>query len=308
MLNTYTSTCDNSGSIIGLAVADCDLKSLGMFLGTSALSKEVRFVKDMTEQEFRTSWENYIRDGKIIPLGQAYGFTPNIPENRTATSSLDIKSNLGYGIPDFVVEYDRSHCFDNQLAKLYDKTWDYVFHFEKGMLITTTSDGNYLKGYDCSYNSKAFNFQTNNSAQISKAMFQFSYTGAIEINERKVVLDVNKIGFNPLESTGVIQLKLNVVSAEAGNDNIIELSVVNACNGNPITGLANAQFWGVNTDTQNTIDGSPADMGNGVYKIPMNNNILTGEKYTFYLTDGTYNSIITQSGTIYSGSVTAIVE
>ena len=126
MLNTYVNSCPDYGTVIGLQVADCDLKSLGMFFGNSIVKKGIKFDKNLTPLAFKTAWDNYVRAGEIISFGQAFGFTPNNPDNRTATGSLDLKSDLGYGIPEFTVEYDRSHCFDNQIAKVLGKTWDYV--------------------------------------------------------------------------------------------------------------------------------------------------------------------------------------
>ena len=52
MLNTYITACVLE-SITGIAVADCDLKSLGDTMGISLLSKDVSFLKDRFPQGFR---------------------------------------------------------------------------------------------------------------------------------------------------------------------------------------------------------------------------------------------------------------
>ena len=154
MLNTYITACVLE-SITGIAVADCDLKSLGDTMGISLLSKDVSFLKTLTDADFKTNWENYVSEGKIVPLKQVFDFTQNTGENEVATSSLGIKTKLREAKADFTFRYDRSHCFDNQLSKLMTKEWDIVLHMSKGLLMTTDEAGTVLKGFDVSYSDKS---------------------------------------------------------------------------------------------------------------------------------------------------------
>lgn len=305
MLNTYLSACVIE-YITGIAVSDCDLKSLGDVLGISLLSKNVTFDATMTSVDFKTQWEDNVVQGHIIPLKQIYNFVQNTAENEVATSSLGIKTKIRDGKPDFTFTYDRSHCFDNQLSKLMVKEWDIVFHMSKGLLLTTDVTGAKLKGFDVGYSDKStFKLQQGTDPQSSTVMFQFSSTGTDEFNRRKKVLDVTTLGFDPFNLNGITQLDISIESGIADSSTKVSVNVVNACSGLPVTGLGDTIYWGVERNGGNSID-QVVDEGAGKYLIKFADGLFIDETIRFYLTDGTYNTIITPLGVIYTGSTPTV--
>ena len=306
MLNTYITACVLE-SITGIAVADCDLKSLGDTMGISLLSKDVSFLKTLTNAEFKTNWGNYVSDGKIVPLKQVFDFTQNTGENEVATSSLGIKTKIREAKADFTFRYDRSHCFDNQLSKLMTKEWDIVLHMSKGLLMTTDEAGTVLKGFDASYSDKStFKLQQGTDPQSSSVMIQFSPMGTEEFNYRKVVIDTVALGFNPFNLNGLVQLDLSFDIAPIVGAEQLTIKVLNACSGNPVTGIANAGYWGLISSAANTITGTPTDEGGGIYTIDLTTPLVLNETVRAYLTDGTYNSITTPLGVKYTGSTPTV--
>lgn len=306
MLNTYITACILE-SITGIAVADCDLKSLGDTMGISLLSKDVSFLKTLTDADFKTNWENYVSEGKIVPLKQVFDFTQNTGENEVATSSLGIKTKIREAKADFTFRYDRSHCFDNQLSKLMNKEWDIVLHMSKGLLMTTDEVGTVLKGFDVSYSDKStFKLQQGTDPQSSSVMIQFSPMGTEEFNYRKVVIDTVALGFNPFNLNGLVQLDLSFDIAPIVGAEQLTIKVLNACSGNPVTGIANAGYWGLISSEANTITGTPTDEGGGIYTIDLTTPLVLNETVRAYLTDGTYNSITTPLGVKYTGSTPTV--
>lgn len=299
MINTYISAC-LLNEILGLGVADCDLKSLGDVYGVSLASKSVKFAKTMTNEQMKTAYNNYILSGDIVPLGQIFNFEQTTPENETATSSIGSKSDIRVGKPEYSFIYDRSTCFDNNLSKLMDRSWNLLMHCEKGFLLTEDSAGAYLKPFDTSYNSKSsFRLQAGTDPQQSKIMFQFSPTGATEFNKRKVVIDVDNLGFDPFEYNAPIGVNMTIDTATITTATTsVNITVLSACSGTPVLGLNDDAFYGIVGQTA-TVSGV-TDNGNGSYTLALTGTVAVGT-FQVVLTDGTYYAIEDANGVKYTG-------
>lgn len=299
MINTYISAC-LLNEILGLGVADCDLKSLGDMYGISLASKSVKFAKTMTNSQMQTAYNNYILSGDIVPLGQIFNFEQNTPENETATSSIGTKSDIRVGKPEYSFTYDRSTCFDNNLTKLMDRSWNILIHCEKGFLLTEDIDGANLKGFDTSYSSKGtFRLQAGTDPQQSKVMFQFSQKGTAEINRRKVVLDTETLGFDPFDYNAPIGVNITIDTATITTATTsVNVTIVSACSGTPVLGLNDDAFFGIVGQTA-TVSGV-TDNGNGSYTLALTGTVAVGN-FQVVLTDGTYYAIEDTNGVKYTG-------
>ena len=296
MLNTYISAC-LVDSILGAGVGNCDLKSLGDVLDVSFTTKDVKFATSLTASQFETAYNNYVKAGKIIPLGTIFNFEQTTPDNETSTSSIGIKSDIRQGKPEFTFTYDKSHCFDNQIASLTGRSLNLIIHTTKGTLLTTNSDGD-LKGFDLAYVAKsAFRLQAGTDPQQSRIMLQMSPIGAVEFDTNKKVLDPANLTFDPATVLSPLIVDISIVGNLTGSS--ITVDVKNACSGTPVDAvLADEAFWGL-SDQAVTVTNA-TDAGDGRYTLTLSGALSAGDTQVL-LTDGTYDTVTDANGVMYTG-------
>ena len=132
-------------------------------------------------------------------------------------------------------------------------------------------------------------------------MFQLSPIGTKEINYKKVVLDSEKIGFEPFDYTSPIKVNINVLTNPINTSTThIQVQVLTSSSGSSVPSLNDETFWGLIGQT--AIVTSVSDEGHGIYTLEISNSpmLVVGE-LTVALTNGTYYSIEDANGVKYTG-------
>lgn len=225
-INAYGNcSADNPGTGRG----DCPIAELGDFKGFGAWNKGSSLdVATATLDE--ATFKGLITSGQLHQAISSEVFEQNTPDNEVYTSSNGLKRNLRAGKPEYTITYMKGLCFHKALYELQgDSKYDFIFYFEKGMLLATDVAGTKIKGFDGGmFSVGTYKFQQGGDPEQGKAMLQLRSTE--EFNTRWVYFPYDEIGFDASLIEGVINSVVSFDAAPANTDAAIDVRVVDGCN------------------------------------------------------------------------------
>lgn len=225
-LNAYGNCAtDNPGTGRG----DCPIEELGDFKGLGALNKGESLDVATAAMDLAT-FKGLITSGKLHQAISSEVFEQNTPDNEVYTSSNGLKRNLRAGKPEYTITYMKGLCFHKALYMLQgDSKYDFIFYFEKGMLMAQDIAGAKIKGFDGGmFSVGSYKFQQGGDPEQGKAMLQLRSTE--EFNTRWVYFPYDEIGFDASQIEGVIDTVVAVPTAPADTDTTVVVTLVDGCN------------------------------------------------------------------------------
>lgn len=217
-----------ANSYAGTGLGDCPIEEFGDFLGLGALNKGATLdvaTDTMDEATFRS----LITGGTMHQLIGSEVFEQNTPDNEVYTSSNGLKRDLRAGKPEFTITYMKGLCFHKAIYELQGNAkYDFIFYFDKGMLLAQNVDGSKLKGFDGGmFSVGTYKFLQGTDPEQGKAMLQLRSTE--EFNTRWVYFPYDQLGFDASQIDGVVDVVASVVSTDSGATTVT-MSVKDGCN------------------------------------------------------------------------------
>lgn len=251
MIQQFLANCVGAES--GTGLGQCSNLEPGDLQGIALIKKGEKF----TELN-KTSFEALIESRKLHQFLGIEDFEVSDAENEIFTSSQGYKKVIRRSKPTESLTFRKGMCYDRALFSFVSNgRYDVIKYFDKGVLVATTKDGQYMKGFNIGMADKNI-FSHLKGNEHSKSDFMYQLVDSQELDLYWVFIPYTALDFDPLAYVGVIQTNINVVSQ---NVNIITIQILDNCSGVDLTSLiptllSSFTLIGATIDTVSFIDGN----------------------------------------------------
>jgi len=227
MIQQFLAACVGAES--GTGSGQCSNLEIGDKKGIGLIRKGEKFTS-LT----KTSFEDLIENRKLHQLLGVEDFEIADAENEQFTSSQGFKKVIRGSKPTETLTFRKGMCFDKALASLVSNgKYDLIQYFDKGVLVATTKDGEFMKGFSLGMLDKAkFSHLSGGDPSNSKIMYQL--VDSQELDLYWLFIPYTALDFDPLSYDGIIQTNINVVSNAGG---VLTIEILDSCSGVDLTSL-----------------------------------------------------------------------
>jgi len=288
---------------LGTGLPDC-IEQLGYPKGFIKLDKGFSTAVDTTID--KAFFEEQIQSGVFVPFVGADNNEIPLPEDtiqelangRSVVARKGKRTmTFGYIVGDYYLNKIFSSYNTNDFGQI-------ALVFENGtVLMCLSQDETEIKGFTTGMFSS--NYKPFDGSEVSEVTAQLQLTQPDEFNNRGVIFSADSLGFDPNTLNGVIDAKIDVLTAPAGTE--ITASVVALFNrAINIEGLTVDDF-------KLTINGVEDDIAtvayaDGVYTITSTTSLVAADKVVLSLFDQTGEFNIILSGDEFYKGVSAEFE
>lgn len=299
MISIYSSAC-TTGSLLGTAVGECDLSTLGDLKGISLVAPNTRF---LLSGNFATQYVQLIKEKKLFPLLDLWSFEQTTPDNETATSSVGVLVEIRAGKPQFTITYSKSHCWHKSVfEKKGFGNWGVILIFENRVVMAKSFDGLAVEPFKMGmFSVGTLRFQQGTDRQSTSVMIQL--TDTVQFNQRMVALENTDLAIELNNTQSFINVDITYPDPpEAGTTVVVD--VKSSCSGAAIVGLTGSGKWklgGEQATPRTVTTAAESATVPGRYTLTLSGTTAEDDTIQPYLSDGTYNVVEDAGGVQYSG-------
>lgn len=255
----------------------------------------------LTGEITRASLRDLEKQGKLIPLNDAYDVTWASEENQVQTSpSLGLKSKIRSGLYELTAMFENGIYFQKVLSSMEGSgRWDIILIDDEDQMFGTTGRNDEFKGFRTGmFAVNPYTFKTGSEGGKTSVTIQFARSAEFDKDPAYVTTD--GLDFLPSDIDGVNQVRLDVSGLTNASSTIVSKTVLDKDNDTFVSGLSAADFLVKVNGTTATLGSVTEDAITKTYSIPLTSpaSLATDDQVEVLLYDSANSRRVIEVGAV----------